>query len=44
MTPGEIVGQTVIGIIVAPFIAILIFLAISFYFGWFGGFRLLFGL
>lgn len=35
-TPGELVGQIVTGLILAPFIGILIFIAIGFYFGWFG--------
>lgn len=35
MTPGEVVGQVVIGLILAPFIFILILVAIVFYFGWF---------
>ena len=35
MTPGEMVGQTVIGCLVAPFIVILIFIAIGFCIGFF---------
>jgi len=37
MTPGELVSQTAIGCITAPFIAIVILIAIAFYFGFFGG-------
>lgn len=36
MTPNEVFSQIVIGLLVAPFIAILILIAIGFYFGWFG--------
>lgn len=34
MTAGEIFGQIVKGLILAPFIAILILIAGCFYFGW----------
>lgn len=36
MTPNEVFSQIVIGLLVAPFIAILILIAIGFYFGGFG--------
>lgn len=35
MTPGEIVGQAIVGLIMAPFIVIAILIAIGFYFGLF---------
>ena len=38
MTPGEVIGQTAIGCITAPFIFILILIAIGFYIGFIGGF------
>lgn len=37
-TPGETASQIAIGIIVGPFIAILILVGIAFWFGFFGGF------
>jgi len=36
MTPGEVLGQVVMGLILAPFLGILILVAIGFYLGWFG--------
>lgn len=36
MTPGEVLGQVVMGLIFAPFWGILILVAVCFYFGWFG--------
>lgn len=36
MTPGEVLGQVVMGLILAPFWGILILVAIGFYLGWFG--------
>lgn len=35
MTPGEVLSQTIIGLITAPFIILLILLSLAFYFGWF---------
>ena len=36
MTPGEVLGQVVMGLILAPFLGILILVAIGFYLGCFG--------
>ena len=36
MTPGEVLGQVIMGLILAPFLGILILVAIGFYLGWFG--------
>ena len=35
MTPGELLGQIVKGVIFAPFIAIAILISLAIYFGWF---------
>lgn len=40
MTPGELFSQIVIGLMIAPFIVILILIAIGFYLGWIGLFVL----
>ena len=36
MTPGEVLGQVIMGLILAPFLGTLILVAIGFYLGWFG--------
>ena len=36
MTPGEVLGQVIKGLILAPFLGILILIAVGFYLGWFG--------
>ena len=36
MTPGEVLCQVAMGLILAPFLGILILVAIGFYLGWFG--------
>ena len=36
MTPGEVLSQVVKGLILAPFLGILILIALGFYLGWFG--------
>lgn len=37
MTPSEVVGQVVLGCLLAPFILILVVIAIVFFLGLFGG-------
>lgn len=36
MTPGEVLGQVIMGLILAPFHGTLILVTIGFYLAWFG--------